>query len=437
MLKTFYVISLVIALSLFLGLFFGLGYPEIKRAEYISTTCTITNETITSRYCCYRDCDFTCQNAPSSSPSCSSLESRWNAFSPTKCATALKANNSQNIDDYCPIDGPQATCDNGYYCCDECCQKCTSCSNNNTCTTYSCNCSCCNYTNHQSCQIKCPECYTLKLMVQYPIWGGKTITSNISVDYDQSITDAQNYITTHPVESNVRCYYNPENPLQVLLSIDYSVRTWVLVGISAFILFVMLAIGTYYIFYKVPFLQDISYRIFSLQSGIWIGTIVPLLFFFLLLVPITNKYVLLMLSLCFISIGWTPLLISSIIKFKRKSFSMACFITFLFFILPITIFGSTAMNISFEIMKILLIVLAIITPIGYIFWITEIWNKLYILFIFWITEIWNKLYILLTRLFHNTFNEEKNSPINIANRNENPIIDDSAPPTYEEAIAIP
>ncbi|CAG8726731.1 1621_t:CDS:1, partial [Dentiscutata heterogama] len=40
-------------------------------------------------------------------------------------------------------------------------------------------------------------------------------------------------------------------------------------------------------------------------------------------------------------------------------------------------------------------------------------------------------------LFHNICNKEKNSPIKMENRNENPIIDDSAPPTYEEAIAIP
>ncbi|CAG8719728.1 12941_t:CDS:2 [Cetraspora pellucida] len=311
-------------------------------------------------------------------PSCSSLEARWNAFSPTKCADVLMANNSQNIGDYCPIDGSQAICDNGYYCCNECCQTCTRCYNN-SCTTYSCNCWCCDYTYHQSCQIKCPECYTLKLMVQYPIWGGEIITSNITVDYDQALTDAQNFMTTYPVESQVRCYYNPENPLQVLLSIDYSVRTWVLVGISAFILFVMLAIGTNYIFHKASFLQDISYRIFSLQSGIWIGTITPLLMFFLLLVPITNKNLLLILSLCFIAIGWTPLLISSNMEFK-----------------------------------------------SYIFWITEVWNKLHIL-----------LTRLFQRLFHNIFNEEKNLPINTANRNENPIIDDSAPPTYEEAIAEP
>ncbi|RIB10387.1 hypothetical protein C2G38_2020983, partial [Gigaspora rosea] len=295
--KIVYIISLVIALSLFFGLFFGLGYPEIKRAEYISTTCTIKNETIKSRYCCYKYCDFTCRDAPYSAPSCSSLESRWNAFSPTQCAVVLMANNSQNIDDYCPIDGPQATCDNGYYCCNECCSTCTSCSvgsnGSSSCTTYTCNCSCCSSTNHQSCQIKCPECYTVELIVQYPLWGGGIITSNIYMDYDHDVTGAQKFLSVNPVESKVRCYYNPENPLQVLLSVDYSVKTWVLVGISAFILLVIFVIGTNNIFHKVSFLQSISHRIFSLQSGLWIGTIFPLLFFLLLLIPNTNKYVLL------------------------------------------------------------------------------------------------------------------------------------------------
>ncbi|CAG8781585.1 34492_t:CDS:1, partial [Gigaspora margarita] len=388
-------------------------YPEIQRAEYYPTTCTIKNETIKSRYCCYRDCDSTtCRNASSSSSNCSSLESRWNAFSPTQCAAVLLANNSQNIGDYCPNDGPQATCDNGYYCCDECCSTCTSCTPGGSCTTHTCNCSCCDSTNHQSCQIKCPECYTVELIVQYPLWGDGIITSNIYMDYDHDVTGAQNFLSVNPVESKVRCYYNPENPLQVLLSVDYSVKTWVLVGISAFILFAMFAIGTNYIFHKVSFLQSISHRIFSLQSGMWIGTIFPLLFFLLFLVPITNKYVLLVLSLCFITIGWTPLLISSIIEFKRKSFLMACFITFLFFILPISIVGLTAITISIKIMKLLLIVLAIIILIGYIFWVTEILN-----------------------LFYKISNKEKKSPINMANCNENSIMDDDAPPTYEEAIA--
>ncbi|CAG8474298.1 9096_t:CDS:1 [Scutellospora calospora] len=308
-----YTVSLVIALSLFFGLLFGLGYPEIKRAEYIPTTCTIEAESIKPRYCCYLDCDLTCQNAPSSTPSCSSLESRWNAFSPTQCVAASVANSSQNLNDYCPIDGPQAICDNGFYCCSECCETCTSCSTSctgttggcsTTCTSYTCNCWCCISTNHQSCQVKCPECYSVELIVQYLLWGGGEImTSKISVEFNQALNDAQEFLSAHPVTSKVRCYYNPENPLQVLLSVNYSVRTWVLVGISALILIVMLSIGTRYIFHKVSFLEDINHKIFSLQSGLWIGAICPFLFFLLLLVPITNKYILLVLSLCFIAIG--------------------------------------------------------------------------------------------------------------------------------------
>ncbi|KAF0416519.1 hypothetical protein F8M41_007416 [Gigaspora margarita] len=242
------------------------------------------------------------------------------------------------------------------------------------------------------------------------------------MDFDQDLIEAQKFQSTNPVESKVRCFYNPAKPLQVLLSVDYSVQTWILVGISSFILFIMLIIGTNYIFHKGSFLKDINHRNFSLQCGIWIGTIFPSLFLLLLLVPITNKFVLLVLSLCFITIGWTPLLISSIIKFKRKSFLMACFMTFLFFILPIIIFGLTVIDISIKIpeMKILLIILVIIILIGYIFWITEIWNKLHKLF---------------TRLFYNISKEEKKSPIKIAKRNENPIMNDNAFPIYEEAIA--
>ncbi|CAG8812297.1 19100_t:CDS:1 [Gigaspora margarita] len=417
--KINYIILLVIALSLFFGLLFGLGYPEIKRAEYYPTTCTIENETIKSRYCCYTDCNSTtCHDAPSSAPSCLSLESRWNASSPTQCSL-LK---SQNNGDYCPIVEYQAICDNGYYCCSEnCpCNTCPSGYDNTTCTTYNCECWCNNFSNHRSCEVKCPECYTMELMVQYPIRGDEIMISNISVNFDQDLTDAQKFLSSNPIESKVQCYYNPENPLQVLLFVDYSVQTWILVGISALLLTVVLFIGTNYILHKVSFLQDINYRIFSLQSGIWIGTIFPLLFFFLLLIPITDKHVLLVLSLCFITTGWTPLLISSIIKFKRKSFIMACFITLLLFILPITIFGLTAILISTKIKKLSSIILAIVIPISYIFWIIDI-----------------------QKLFYKIFNEKKESipiqelPTYTANYNENPIVDEIAPPTYEEAISNP
>ncbi|KAF0416518.1 hypothetical protein F8M41_007415 [Gigaspora margarita] len=70
--------------------------------------CTIKNESIKSRYCCYTDCDNSiCRDAPTSAPSCLSLEYRWNALSPTQCVTNLTTNNYQNISDYCPTDGSQ------------------------------------------------------------------------------------------------------------------------------------------------------------------------------------------------------------------------------------------------------------------------------------------------------------------------------------------
>ncbi|CAG8539345.1 45067_t:CDS:2 [Gigaspora margarita] len=229
----------------------AIGYPEIRTAEY-----------------------RICRDAPTSAPSCSSLEYRWNALSPTQCVTNLTTNNYQNISDYCPTDGSQATCDNGYYCCSE------------ECTNSSCRCKI--GTDNHSCKVKCPECYTMELMMQYPNSRDEIVTSNISMDFDQDLIEAQKFQSENPVESKVRCFYNPGKPLQVLLSIDYSVQTWILVGIS---------------------------------------------------------------------------------------------------------------------------------------------------YIFWITEIWNKLHILFTRLFYNISKQEKKSPINITNRNENPIMNDNALLIYEEAIA--
>ncbi|RIB20362.1 hypothetical protein C2G38_2081024 [Gigaspora rosea] len=99
---------------------------------------------------------------------------------------------------------------------------------------------------------------------------------------------------------------------------------------------------------------------------------------------------------------------------------MACFITLLLFILPITIFGLAAILVSTKIKKVPSIILAIVIPICYICWIIDI-----------------------QKLFHKIFNEKKESipiqelPIYSANHNENPIVDDIAPPTYEKAIANP
>lgn len=113
---------LVISISLFLGLFFGLNYPgssqcptyitlvtliniEIVRHGWPRTRCTVLSSEIVTRYCCETSCeDETCRNAPAGSPQCSSTISTLdNGYSPSVCATNSSA---------CPP-GIGSVCDGG------------------------------------------------------------------------------------------------------------------------------------------------------------------------------------------------------------------------------------------------------------------------------------------------------------------------------------
>ncbi|CAJ0825548.1 10862_t:CDS:2, partial [Entrophospora sp. SA101] len=141
------------SLGLFFGLFFGLDYPEIKRAEYIPTICTVQSETIESRYCCYKDCDTTCGD--------------------TQCATATMTNNSQNINDHCPIDGPQAICDDVVL-----------------------------------------HIFVIVIAVALQIIVLVELSVQSVIRFDQDLAKAQEFLMEHPVTSTLYCYYNPDNPLE-------------------------------------------------------------------------------------------------------------------------------------------------------------------------------------------------------------------------------
>ncbi|CAG8716949.1 19837_t:CDS:2, partial [Dentiscutata erythropus] len=122
----------------------------------------------------WKDCDFTCRDAPSSAPSCSSLESRWNAFLLIQCATVLMSNNSQNID--LLMDLEQLVIMDIMVVM--------------------------NVVKHAQVVITIVALHIVANARIYAIWRGETITSDISVNYDQSLTESQNFLTEHPIIHN-------------------------------------------------------------------------------------------------------------------------------------------------------------------------------------------------------------------------------------------
>ncbi|GBB93274.1 hypothetical protein RclHR1_02140027 [Rhizophagus clarus] len=330
--KIIYTILLIFALGLFFGIFFGLGYPEIQRAEYVSTECAIDDKTILSKYCCYKECS-TCETASASAPTCTALESQWNSLSPETCGNAVLSNSS--LTNVCPINDLKGECDDGYYCCSECCSTCTSCSTScsgtgsgsscsTSCTSYSCNCACCSSTNNHSCQIKCPICYSVVLKVTYHDSSYKPITTNITTEYREDLNGAEQFLAKYRVSSTVRCFYNPKNTSQALLFIDYAVKNWVAIGITASFLTIILMYGTWYLFKNnTTIFQGYKYRILMMEIALWCGTIIPPLLVLIDFIPFTNGKILWTLAVIGVTIGWTPIHTIACMKTRGWSFISA------------------------------------------------------------------------------------------------------------------
>uniref|UniRef100_U9T4D1 TNFR-Cys domain-containing protein n=1 Tax=Rhizophagus irregularis (strain DAOM 181602 / DAOM 197198 / MUCL 43194) TaxID=747089 RepID=U9T4D1_RHIID len=259
--KIIYTILLLLALSLFFGIFFGLGYPEIQKANYISTYCTIDDKTISSKYCCYKKCNY-CNTANAVAPICTDLKSQWNLLSPETCASAVLANSS--LSNVCPINDLKGECDDGYYCCSKCCSTCTSCSN-----------SCSSPGSSSSCK------------------------------YRENLNGAEQFLAKYPISSTIQCFYSPKDPFKVLLNVQLTVKTWVAVGITASFLTIILMYGTWYLFSKnATIFKDYKYRVLIMEIALWCGTIIPPLLILIDLIPFTNGKILWTLAVIFIALGF-------------------------------------------------------------------------------------------------------------------------------------
>jgi hypothetical protein len=374
--KLIYAILLFLALGLFFGIFFGLGYPEIQKAEYISTDCTIDDKTILSKYCCYKECS-SCGTADALAPKCTDLMSQWNSLSPEKCASAVLTNSS--LANVCPTSDLKGECNGGYYCCSECCSTCTSCSTScsgtgassscsTSCSSYSCSCSCCDSTNNHSCQIKCPTCYSVVLTVTYQSSDNSSytpITTNITTEYRGDLTGAEQFLAKYSVLSTIRCFYNPKNPFQVLLSINYATKTWIAVGITTSFLTIILMYGTWYLFSNnTTIFQDYKCRVLILEIALWCGTIIPPSLILIDLIPFTNGKVLWTLAVLGVALGWAPVHTATCMKTRGWSFISALTVTIITLILPLIMFSMIAIYTLNLHVHTSTLVLAIVIPFG-------------------------------------------------------------------------
>jgi hypothetical protein len=373
--QIFYTILLLIALGLFFGIFFGLGYPEIKRAEYISTYCTIDDKTILSKYCCYKECS-SCGTANALAPKCTDLMSQWNSLSPEKCASAVLTNSS--LANVCPISDLKGECNDGYYCCSECCSTCCDSSDTGG-GCHSCNCTCCASTARHSCQIKCPVCYSVVLTVilqKRDKWSYTPIITNITTEFREKLNGAEQFLAKYHISSTVQCFYNSRNPFQALLNIDFATKTWVAVGITASFLTILLMYGTWYLFSKSTAIYQGYDRILIMEIALWCGTIIPSLLILIDLIPFTNGKVLWTLAVIGVALGWAPAHIATCMRTRGWSFISSLTVTIISLILPLIMFAVVAIyasNMDTHIYN-MFISLAIVIPLSVNIAIFILWD---------------------------------------------------------------
>ncbi|KAJ7744124.1 hypothetical protein B0H16DRAFT_1889710 [Mycena metata] len=268
-------VLLIISLGLFLGLFFGLNYPGLDRAQIVKhgwplTRCTVLSSGIATRYCCETSCQTSsCQTAPSGSPGCSGLVSSIDSgYSPSMCAANSSACPTQ-VGSVC--DGPMGdtnvalhaarhaslvppgTIALGNPLSDHTGQpnRSSSCSNGScteSCTTYQCNCYCCSSTNDLYCTLSCPICYDVDLKVNYASRDGVSHNVSYTQDFKKDVNKADSFFGGHTTNSTGFCYYNPKDETQILFDVNFTPWKWAVFALfGALPLFVALSLFAYFL----------------------------------------------------------------------------------------------------------------------------------------------------------------------------------------------
>ncbi|CAG8440350.1 793_t:CDS:1 [Scutellospora calospora] len=181
----------------FIGVFFGIGYPEIQRNNFSRTSCDIIGKWNIPIYCCYKKCDRDrCINAPSNVTSCDSLKNKWNSIDPLTCGNQ------------CPSLDDTSICGDGYECCVETPRQICPKSGSSCYTRYECT----SWVSDLRCQITCQFCYNMIIEVKYNTPQGLKISNNTKFfDSDQDDDIINNYMNKFLLTTSVECFYDPNN----------------------------------------------------------------------------------------------------------------------------------------------------------------------------------------------------------------------------------
>jgi hypothetical protein len=331
-------IIIIICFAIFIGVFFGVNYPEIKRSKYIPSICQSPSSTINPKYCC--DIDCTCEKAQSSLPTCKTLATQSLSLSPIAC---------ERNSTLCPKSGSDAQC---YETNDECHEQ---------------KCLYCKYVSHQKCQMNCTICYDVKLNVIYNV-GQQQKNSTYTQNF-KSIDDVNKFLTDHEPNDMFWCFYNPSSITEIILNRHFTSWKWIVFALSALPLFVCLITLTNLALYN--FIKNDAWR-FSVVFFIWISIIIPLVILLNVwkygLVSEKGYKILMVFILIFVAIGSLPIMIKFLIicEFTGSQIISLSFIGLiipLVVYVPIILYVPSSNKILFYILgiQLLLVILTIIS----------------------------------------------------------------------------
>ncbi|CAG8463630.1 787_t:CDS:2 [Cetraspora pellucida] len=298
--------------------FFGFGYPEIIKNNFSETSCNIIRKWNIPSYCCYKQCGNICNEASFNVSTCVSLLNSWNSLDPMNC------------NDRCPSYDETSSCKDGYRCCAQNCIQ--SCSKSNSCTTQ---CNCISWVWNVKCRILCPLCYTTIIEVKYDTIQGVQISNNTNY-FGQDKIASENYMNSFLLTTPIKCFYDPKNVLNILFDVNYTVRTWSIVGLAILLFYLSLIALTLYC--SIEYYSFAQEHWLNIVLCLWFGTIPPIILISVSHTPNVNTNVLYLISLFLITIFWTNV---PFVEWKKKidNIYIIWIIIIGSFIIPFLLFG--------------------------------------------------------------------------------------------------
>jgi hypothetical protein len=250
----FVIINLIVWLSIFLGLLFGLVYQDIQQnSGYVPVQAEVLDSYIGLRYCCSWG-SGSCQET--FEESCSAKKARYEditTYDPTKCSSTTVPQNLKvrmsNITSYDECAPKSGYCGTGYRCCAQHCSTCTSCSSDSkgqtSCHSYTCNCYCIQSVSNEKVSFYCGICYKVFAFITYQ-YDGKYLSGIGSVDFGGDYKSADDYVknVAYPSTSTMHhyrdVYVNPNNPVEFSLYTEFHTDNWAIFGVFTTVLFLFI-----------------------------------------------------------------------------------------------------------------------------------------------------------------------------------------------------